>query len=157
MIKCLILDRDNTLIHGSRDAESPFYYILKPSDIVIKPTVREAMSVLDVLQRSGLKVYMATKQRCISKGLITRQKVDDINRELERKLNFVFDGIYVEEEAADKRLLFASILRDSKVKPSAAFVIDDSPSEIDAARSVNIHSYHMSSSPDLYTVLSGIL
>lgn len=158
MIKCLIIDRDNCITHGSSDPDSPFYYILKHTDLILKPTVREAFAVLDTLQRSrGLKVYLATKQKCISKGLITRSKVDDINHELERKLGFVFDGIYVEEQFPDKRHLFGSILLHAKVNPSEAFIIDDSAAEIDAAHSVDINSYHMSSASDLYHVVTSML
>ncbi len=158
MIKSLIIDRDSTINHGSQDHDSPFYYILKPTHLVLKPTVREAFGVLDILQRErGLKVYLATKQKCISKGLITRPKVDDINHELERKLGFIFDGIFVEEVADDKRHIFASILVQSMVTPAQTFIIDDSAAEIDAAHSLDINTYHMSNSSDLYHVISSIL
>jgi histidinol phosphatase-like enzyme len=130
MIRALIIDRDGVCVHHSNDLSSPFYYILHPDDLILKPKVREAFALLAAIRRhSGLKVYLATKQRCISKGLISRMAVDDINKTLEQLIGFSFDGIYVEESASNKWALFTAILRDSSVRPSETHLIDDSYEE----------------------------
>jgi histidinol phosphatase-like enzyme len=137
MIKCLIIDRDGVCVHHSDDPSSPFYYILRPDYLVLKPNLVEEFTLLSAIRRhSGLKVYLATRQRCISKGLISRGEVDDINRVLEQMVGFSFDGIYVEESASDKRALFARILADSGVPASEVLVLDDSASECSAARDI---------------------
>ncbi len=139
MIKCLIIDRDGVCVHHSSDPASPFYYILRPEDLVLKPNVREAFSLLSVLRRStGLKVYLATKQRCIGKGLVTRPQVNHINERLEGLIGFRFDAIYVEESAPDKRALYAAILKDSGARPDETYLIDDSYEELNAAWTLGI-------------------
>lgn len=134
MIKLLIIDRDGVITHGSSDPASPFYYILDRSELVLKPNVREAFSLLSALRRNvDLKVVMATRQRCISKGLISRVDVDEINWYLASRLGFTFDAIYVEEAAETKRDLFAAIQREYKLNPLDMAVIDDSDDERNAA------------------------
>lgn len=149
MIKCLIIDRDSVINHASKDPESPFYYIFKPEHLVLKPNVREAFALLNALrQETGLKVYLATKQRCVSKRLITRRQVDWLNEHLQTHLiPFVFDGVYVEESAPDKRALFATILSDSGLQPSECLVIDDSGTECDVAATMG---FAVGSTDDLY-------
>ncbi len=139
MIKCLIIDRDGVCNHHSSDPASPFYYILRWEHLVLKPNVREAFELLSILKgQTGLKVYLATKQRCISKGLISRPQVDDINHCLQDMVSFRFDGVYVEESASDKRALYAAILKDSGVRPDEAYLIDDSMDEHNAAWGLGI-------------------
>lgn len=137
MIRALIIDRDGVINHASSDANSPLYYILKPKDIVIKPSVREAFEILGILRRNlGLKVYLATKQKCISKGFISRDEVNDINHFIEQLIGFSFNGIYVEESEDNKKNLFEQILKDSGCSSSEIIVIDNSETECSIARDV---------------------
>ncbi len=130
MIKALCIDRDGVIVHHSSDPASPFYYITTIRDLVLKPNVREAFELLNTLRKArGLKVYMATKQRCISKGIMARVEVDQINDRLQTNLGFRFDGVYVEESAPDKRALYAAVLKDSGTAPDEIMHIDDSPDE----------------------------
>lgn len=152
MIKCLVIDRDGVINHASKDPASPFYYILKPEHLVLKPNVREAFALLNALrQETGLKVCLATKQRCISKGLTTRWSVDWLNDYLQTDLlSFRFDGIYVEESAPDKRALFAAIIGHSGARPEEMMFIDDSSVEIDAFHSVGGCRWSVAEYSDLY-------
>ncbi len=144
MIKSLVIDRDGVINHHSPDPASPFYYITCVRDLVIKPQVRIAFQLLYTLQKArGLKVYLATKQRCVSKGLVTRARVDEINECLQDTLGFRFDGVYVEESAPDKRALYAAVLRDSGARPEEAVLIDDSMNEIAAWKAAGCWAYYL--------------
>jgi histidinol phosphatase-like enzyme len=140
VIKLLIIDRDGTITHGSKDPASPFYYILDQDNLILKPDVTLAFKLLGTLRRTtGLKVVMATKQRCISKGLITWSQAKIINWALEDKIGFTFDGIYMEDTAETKRKLFEQILADNPdISRDECYLIDDSVEERNAAWEVGI-------------------
>ena len=74
--KLCIIDRDNTLCYASRDPSSPIYYILSPDALVLKPGVLEAVKLL---QMYSIPMVLATKQKCVSKGLLTRDELFNIN------------------------------------------------------------------------------
>jgi histidinol phosphatase-like enzyme len=157
MIKLVIIDRDGTITHGSSDPASPFYYILRPDDLIVKPTAYAAMGILATLRRAtGLKVVLATRQRCISKGLISRADVDLINEELQARLAFTFDGIYVEESADTKSNLFATILKDTSVRPQETLVIDNSWNDIEEAAKLGAMNGFVSDDYDLYTTVCAV-
>lgn len=148
MIKVLILDRDGLINYGSKNLSSPFYYICKYDNLVIKAGVYIAFDLLEVLRKeTGLKVVLATKQRCISKGLITRAEMDKINTQLEGEINFKFDGIYVEEKEDNKENIFNKIAKDLDIAPKDILVIDDSGVETDAAYRLGFQQEYSS---DLY-------
>lgn len=137
--KLIVLDRDGLLINNSSDINSPFYYILQKDYVVIKDGVYQAMAYLQSL---GVPVVMASKQRCIKKGLISRADVDSINSMLEEMLNFKFDQIYIEEADSLKTELFGQILNDYKLNPEDVLVIDDSIDEIMAAHVLGFKVIH---------------
>jgi histidinol phosphatase-like enzyme len=141
--KLAIIDRDNTLCFASRDPSSPLYYILSPDHLILKPGVREAVQLL---QAHSIPMILATKQRCISKGLVTQEQVRAIHDHLESLLGIEFDGICVEESAEDKGAIYHAILSNYPVKPAEVVLFDDSIQEVNIAASMGIRSYH---SPDL--------
>ena len=148
MIKALILDRDGLINHGSKDLSSPFYYICDYDDLVLKPNIYTAFYLLEVLRKKNkLKVILATRQKCISKGLVGRLGVDNINDRLQNEINFVFDGIYVEEKEDSKENIFNKIAKDLDIAPKNLLVIDDSGVETDAAYRLGFQSEYSS---DLY-------
>lgn len=151
MIRALIIDRDSVINHASKDPSSPLYYITDWADFCFKPNVHEAFGLLEVLQRrTGLKVYLATKQRCVSKGIVSRSKIDAINDTMQDHLGFHFDGVYVEESAPDKRALFAAIAADSGIEPHDMHLIDDSPSEAEVFKSIGGRTWATGEYANLY-------
>jgi histidinol-phosphate phosphatase family protein len=62
----LILDRDGTL-----NKRIPDSYLMSELQISLAPDI----SAVAVLQRQGWEIVIATNQACISKGLISREKV----------------------------------------------------------------------------------
>jgi hypothetical protein len=106
--QAVCLDRDGVLCLNSANPASPLYYILSADHLILKPRVAEA---IQILRAHKVPIVLATKQRCISKGLITRGQVDDINRALEEILGIQFAHVLVEESAETKGHLYAEVLR----------------------------------------------
>lgn len=125
---CLI-DRDGVLNVSSSNPESPLYYVTELDHIIIKPGAREALAII---RAHRVLTYLVTKQRCISKGLASRERVDLINNRVQRLLGHDFDGVYVEPEAETKRALYEQILKETFVRhvgAASAHLFDDSEAE----------------------------
>lgn len=134
--KLLILDRDGVVNFNSHSPDSPFYYILDSSDFVLKPNVEKAFTLLAALK---VPVILATKQQCLSKGLLTVARLNDIHRDLQEKVGFSFAEILVEPKAETKSALFAQILAANPgIKPEEMLLIDDSVRECDEAAGLGI-------------------
>jgi len=153
--KLLILDRDGVITHSTNNPDSPFYYLTDYRDFILKPNVPIAFRLLETLRReSGMKVVLATKQRCISKGIVARSRVNLFHELLEQDLAFEFNAIYVEETKELKTGLFRQALLDFGVVASEVLLIDDSDSQCHAARSLGIPSVW---TKDLYAEVAKML
>ena len=129
--KLIVLDRDGVLNLNSSEAGSPFYYITEYRHLIVKPLVTEALQIVKSL---GIPTVLATKQRCIGKGLVTVGMVESINHYLERKVNFYFNGFYVEWTLENKVRLYEDIKFDYRfIRPQDIWVFDDSKSERELA------------------------
>lgn len=124
MIRALIIDR-SLLIHGS--AAAPFVDIGDAQDIVLKPNVKTAFALIASLaQHHDFKTFLvAPESSCARPG-----HLDILHDQMQGQLDYWFDEIYVEENAADKGNLFAAILADLNLKPTDVLVLDDSREEI---------------------------
>lgn len=136
--KVILVDRDATLVCASSDESSPLYYILSPQHLILRPGAREALAII---RAHGIPTYLVTKQRCISKGLISRTMVDVFNARLERMLDFTFDGVLVEEAADNKRALYEEMLVKYRGNPQDVALFDDSPDERTVAQRLGITTY----------------
>lgn len=137
----VLLDRDGVINYASHDESSPLYYITRVDDLIIKPGVREAVALL---RAHNIPLALATKQRCVSKGLVSREQVDIINQRVNRLLNANFVRIYVEEVAEDKRALYKEALADRGFHGGwngGMVLFDDSPREIKVAQDLGIAAY----------------
>lgn len=138
--KLLIIDRDGLINYASKQ-DNGFYYILDIDHLIIKPGVFKAFQILKAINKDNrIKVVLATKQKCISKGLIDLKGVQAINRILETKLDFKFDKIYIEPEKDDKIDMFKQILSDFKMDPRDTLVIDDDGDNCYSANQLNTHT-----------------
>lgn len=137
--KLIILDRDSTLNFSSSNPESPFYYITKLEHLILKPGVEEAVKLIEA---HGIPMVLATRQRGISKGLVSSETVDLINTRLQRLLDVSFEGVYIETEAEDKvGLLKHILLEHRRVGPSNMVLFDDSPREVVVAQGLGINAF----------------
>lgn len=124
-VECIILDRDN-VISECKVGE----YILNKSQLKIKEGVLEAFKIL---KSFNIPIYLATKQRCISKNLTTLQEVEEINREIENRIDFKFKGIYIEQEKLLKTDIIKKIIVAAKVNPNTVYYVDDCNKQCSAA------------------------
>lgn len=136
--KLAIIDRDNTLNFASSNPESPLYYVLTPDALVLKPNVREAVQLL---RAHGVQLVLATKQRCVSKGLLTRDQLFKINEYLETQLGVQFHSVYVEEVEDNKAGLYREILAATNTSPADTVLFDDSFTERAIAESMGITAH----------------
>ena len=135
--KLIVLDRDNTINYASSDPTSPLYYITRVEDLVIKAGVHEAIGLI---KAHGIPVVLVTKQRCVGKGIISRETLNLIHARLQRVLDLTFEDIYVEENAEDKSTLYAQIL-ERGVAARDISVFDDSAREHQIAASLGMGAY----------------
>lgn len=125
--KALLLDRDAVINVSSSNPDSPFYYILESSHFIIKPNVHEA---LEIIKGMEIPTALVTKQRCIGKGLISRERVAILNTRMERLTDFDFEQIYIEENNDTKSDLFKKVLVDlPHINPQDIWLFDDSEIE----------------------------
>lgn len=139
--KVIILDRDNTINFASHNTKSPLYYITIPDHIFIKPGVKEALQIIRV---HGIPVILVTKQRCISKGLISREQVDRLHVHLQRELGFTFQDVLIEEVKENKEDLFKYVVDrmiDRNVPADEIWLFDDSKQERWIARTLGVRAF----------------
>jgi hypothetical protein len=145
---CLI-DRDATINLASSDPTSPLYYITELDHLVIKPNV---VTALAIIRAHGVPTILVTKQRCIDKGLISRERVDLIHARLQRILGHVFDEIRIEVQAENKRSLYDNVLNQhSRVAPQDVHLFDDSADERIIAARMGITAWD---GADLYSAVT---
>ena len=136
--KLVILDRDGVLNFASSNPESPLYYVTKLEHVVIKPGVDEAIRLIEA---HGIPIALVTKQRCISKGLVTREQVNLVNARVARLLELPFTAVFIEEKEEDKRKILETLISKAPVKPSDMVMFDDSPREVKIAQTLGIAAY----------------
>ncbi len=131
--KVIILDRDGTLCVSSSDPASPFYYVTELDNVILKPGVVEACRVIAL---HGVHVTLATKQRGLSKGLVSKETVDLINARVARLCGLDFDRVLVEPELENKKRLYEAVLaKNPSIVPQDIHLFDDNEDErIIAAR-----------------------
>jgi histidinol phosphatase-like enzyme len=134
----VITDRDGVLNLGSPNPASPLYYVTDLDHLVIKPGAKEA---LRAIRAHGIPTVLATKQRCISKGLVSRERVDLIHARLQRELDFTFFRILIEESAENKRALYERVLDQSGINPAKVWLFDDSEGERTIAARMGITTF----------------
>ena len=80
---------------------------------------------------------LATRQKCISKGLITLEEVNKINEYLCELLEFKFDRMYVQPDGDDKTETFKQIIQDYG---HPLILFDDSEKECITATALGIET-----------------
>ena len=143
-IKLLILDRDGLINVGSS------YYVTKPENFIFKRGAVKALSLIQAwAKNSQCSVVLATKQRCISKGLIDLAGVKKINS----LIPFDFDSVYIEQNLPNKQKLIQGILEDFAVSPEYALLIDDSHEECFLAQDLGVNTIHSRSLETAFKIL----
>ena len=142
-IRLIILDRDGLINYHSSDPASPFYYILKSHHFIFKPGAKKALRILDSVsntldQQSWFDFCVATRQKCVSKDLLSSILLEDIHNKARREAGINYHKFYVESELDSKINLFRDIIYFYGCDPSSVLVIDDSQQNCDDAEALGM-------------------
>jgi D-glycero-D-manno-heptose 1,7-bisphosphate phosphatase len=129
----VLFDRDGTLVVDVvRNGD--------PARVVLMPGAREAVAVV---RRAGLAVGAVTNQSAVGEGVLTRERVDAVNRRVDELVgrldvwavcpHAATDGCACRKPAPGLVLAAAEALG---VEPGDCVVIGDIGSDVDAARAV---------------------
>jgi D-glycero-D-manno-heptose 1,7-bisphosphate phosphatase len=147
--RAVFLDRDDTLIRNVP-------YLGDPSKVELLPTVREA---LEALGRAGFRMFVASNQSGVGRGLITTEQVAAVNAEMARQMGGSWvEGYYncyaAPEDSAgaeDRKpapglLLRAASERGLDLKKS--FMVGDRLSDIQCGKNAGCRSVLVLTAPD---------
>lgn len=177
--RLLVIDRDSTINIASSNPASPFYRILCPAHFILRPNVITAFELIFALE---VPFVIATKQRAIGEGKLSRKTLAEITRDMQRKLHptqFIhipFGETIVEESAENKSKLFAQIIENYSneswvrenekrllvgndfvpVQPHEICVIDDSEEECDVAAHLGMQTFRLVGHHDLYFAICSL-
>lgn len=137
--KLLCLDRDGLINQNSSDKDSPHYYILKSADLILLPGVQEAFHYIKTWE---IPVVLWTKQKCIKKGLATKEQIAQVNKHLETLLDFKFAGVYVDVENLKLEALGAILSEYKHIPFEDILVIDDTIENLSLPEVLGIQVKH---------------
>lgn len=116
----IALDRDGLLIKESSG------YITEEDEIELLPGVFEAFDLIP-----EIPVYLVTKQRAISLGILTEERLSKLHDRLQSLLDFSFNEILVEPEKKLKTDCFNRLIEI--VGSSNILYLDNDPEQCRAA------------------------
>ena len=127
----IILDRDGVVNLNSTIKDSDLYYILKPENFFFKEGVLEAFRLM---QKISCGIIMISKQRSISKGLATREQIQEVfnymNFLIEENGGRTVTDIYIEEIEDSKVDLIDKVVSTYSFDCDEVLVIEDTPKTI---------------------------
>ncbi len=161
MHPAIFLDRDGTIIED-------IGYVNNTSDVVFFPYTFKA---LELLQKHFL-LFVITNQSCISKGITSESKVQEVNRYITETLKthgiIIFDTFYCPHKKEDnceckkpKPYLLNKAAQMYNVDLTKSFIIGDHPSDAECGINAGVTpiyllSGHGSKHKDELTVSSRI-
>lgn len=141
MKRAVFLDRDDTLI-----VNVP--YLGDPSQVTLCPGARSAVAKW---KEAGFALVLVSNQSGVGRGLITKEQVDDVNREMYRQLEVDgFDGEYFcyaapgdpygSEERKPSPTLLERASRELKIDLSNSFMVGDKGIDVECGRRAGCRS-----------------
>ena len=159
-MKVVFLDRDGVI---NKKIENS--YVLDWRDFKFLPDVDKAIKLLNA---KDIPVVVISNQACVGKGLITGQKLDDINNRMMNDLNKQgahIDAVFVcphrSDENCDCRKPKTGLFRQAAAKYDIDFkgswFIGDSPEDVEAGKSAGTNTYLLKKGENLKSVVEKIL
>jgi D-glycero-D-manno-heptose 1,7-bisphosphate phosphatase len=149
--RCVFLDRDGVI----NVAPKPGDYILRWEDFEFIPTITDWIRLFNTL---GYLVIVVTNQRCVARGMISREALDDIHRRMIEELAACgarIDDVYCcphENDACDCRKPKPGMVESATAKwnidLAESMLIGDSPRDRGLALATNL-TYLQASSGQL--------
>lgn len=156
-IGLLILDRDGVINENSSDLDSNLYYILCPKDFIFKDGVLDAFRDMWGLD---CDICICTRQRCISKGLITLKEIEQIHVFMRAKIDEQggrkVDKIYIEPKLKSKQKILKQASFDFGCCYSNMLFLDDNLDTLYEAAEFGINGVHITEKNNLLKVISDI-
>jgi D-glycero-D-manno-heptose 1,7-bisphosphate phosphatase len=135
-VKCVVLDRDGTLIEH-------VHYLSDPMQVRVLPTVKDGLLLL---RKAEITLVLHTNQAGVGKGLFSEQAVLDCNREMLRQLgdDGLFARVCIATERDDEPHVYRKpspklgleLMRELKVGPESLCYIGDNVSDLLTARNL---------------------
>lgn len=138
MKRFVFLDRDGVLVRFPGKGK----YVTRFSQLRLVPRAAEAVALLT---RAGYELHVVSNQGCVSRGMISRAKLDELTRRMLRLIRASGGRIrkvhYCPHQSADgcdckkpKTRLFERAVRGRRVDRRRTFVVGDSAEDILAGR-----------------------
>ncbi len=138
MTKAIFLDRDGVINEERKD------YVKKVEEFRILDNVQDA---INLIKNHGFLVIIITNQSAVNRKLLTIETLNEIHEKLQtylQKHNTSFDGIYFCPHTPyenckcrkPKPGLIIQAINDFNIDVSQSFMIGDSKTDIQAAKSV---------------------
>ncbi|MEO0286654.1 MAG: HAD family hydrolase [candidate division WOR-3 bacterium] len=138
-MKAAFFDRDGTLIVNK-------HYLSSPTGIRFQPC---AFELLRHLLRLSYKIFIVTNQSGVRRGFYSRERVDEINREMLLRLNqekvHVTEVVYCPHHPKERcpcrkpqNLLLKELVRRYNIDTAKSFVIGDRVEDVLLGKSLNI-------------------
>lgn len=136
-LRCVVLDRDGTLIRHVP-------YLKAPSDVQLLPTVREG---LNALRKEGCLLFLHTNQSGAGRGYFAIEDAVACNTEMFAQIGLgeqLFEKVCIAPEAPGDEQIYRKpsprfgleIIRDYGVRAEEVCYIGDSPSDLLAAKNI---------------------
>lgn len=90
MNKAVFIDRDGVIIELKKDDEA-YGFILNESDVFLLPNTFEA---LKKFKEKGYLLIVITNQPSVAHGIISEEKINEINNFINGQLNNIIDAFY---------------------------------------------------------------
>ena len=159
-MKVVFLDRDGVI---NRKIENG--YVLDWKDFKFLPDVDKAIKLLN---EKDIPVIVISNQACVGKGLITIDKLNDINNRMVRELGSKgawIDDVFVcphkKEDNCDCRKPKTGLFRQAAEKHDIDFkgswFIGDSPEDVEAGKCAGTSTYLLKKDENLMSVVEKIL
>lgn len=146
-IKLIFWDRDGVINIGrppvADDAtaeEKKKMYVLSKDEFELVPGIKET---LKQLKEANPHLYnvLITKQRCVERGLITVEELEEIHQQMQELLEFKFNDIEVQThkiEGQSKDALMIAAMQKFDLNPEDCAMIGDRASDMELGLAAKI-------------------
>jgi len=161
MNKAIFLDRDGVLINNQHH-----YYIWKSSQMEFIEGVFEN---LHKLQQKGFQLYIVSNQGGISKGLYTKENIQELHEEIIQTFSknqiilsdILFCPHHSEKEKClcrkPQSLMIDKLIAKYDLNPHESIMIGDSESDMNAAAMAGIHGIRIIPNQNMFPFIAKLL
>ncbi len=158
-MKAVFLDRDGVINRNRKD------YVKSREEFVLIPGAADAIGRLNL---AGIPVVVVTNQSCVGRGIITRERLDDIHdymKELLAEKGARVDAIYYcpdtpfqeSECRKPKEGMLLKAAKDLGLKLKGSWMLGDSQTDIEAGKRAGCKTYMIHEGEPLLDVIERVV